>query len=97
MPVLDQLLAAIRSAAIEVIDLTARLESTTPVIQLPPPFANTVPFSAARGQPVRRTRTRLVLERHQHRRAHRYPLRRASALDQRPRRRGHLRGPGDAA
>ena len=45
MPVLDQLISAIRSAAIEVIDLTARLESTTPVIQLPPPFANTVPFS----------------------------------------------------
>ncbi len=45
MGVLDQLVAAIRSAAIEVIDLTARLESTTPVIQLPPPFANTVPFA----------------------------------------------------
>jgi kynurenine formamidase len=45
MGVLDQLVAAIRSAAVEVIDLTARLESTTPVIQLPPPFANTVPFA----------------------------------------------------
>ena len=45
MPVLDQLIAAIRSSAIDVVDLTARLESTTPIIQLPPPFANTVPFS----------------------------------------------------
>jgi hypothetical protein len=45
MGLLDQLVADIRSAAIEVIDLTARLESTTPVIQLPPPFANTVSFS----------------------------------------------------
>jgi kynurenine formamidase len=45
MPVLEQLMAAIRSSAVEVIDLTARLESTTPVIQLPPPFANTIPFS----------------------------------------------------
>jgi kynurenine formamidase len=45
MGVLDQLVAAIRSAEIEVVDLTARLESATPVIQLPPPFANTVPFT----------------------------------------------------
>jgi kynurenine formamidase len=45
MGVLDQLVAAMRSEAIEVVDLTARLESTTPVIQLPPPFANTVSFS----------------------------------------------------
>jgi kynurenine formamidase len=45
MGVLDQLVAAIRSDAIEVIDLTARLESSTPLIQLPPPFANTIPFT----------------------------------------------------
>ena len=45
MPVLDQLVAAIRSSTIEVIDLTARLEPSTPIIQLPPPFANTLPFS----------------------------------------------------
>ncbi|MBO0833459.1 MAG: cyclase family protein, partial [Actinobacteria bacterium] len=34
-----------RSSAIQVVDLTARLDATTPVIQLPEPFANTVPFS----------------------------------------------------
>ena len=45
MPVLDQLITAIRSSAIEVVDLTARLEATTPVIQLPPPFANTTSFA----------------------------------------------------
>jgi kynurenine formamidase len=45
MGVLDQLVAAIQSDAIEVIDLTARLESSTPLIQLPPPFANTIPFT----------------------------------------------------
>ncbi len=45
MSVLDQLVSAIRSAAIEVVDLTARLDASTPVIQLPAPFANTVPFS----------------------------------------------------
>jgi kynurenine formamidase len=45
MPLLEQLISAIRSAQIEVIDLTARLESSTPIIQLPAPFGNTVPFS----------------------------------------------------
>jgi kynurenine formamidase len=45
MSLLDQLVSAIRSSAIEVIDLTARLESTTPVIRLPEPFANTESFS----------------------------------------------------
>jgi kynurenine formamidase len=45
MPLLDQLISAIRSADIEVIDLTARLEPDTPIIQLPAPFGNTVQFS----------------------------------------------------
>jgi kynurenine formamidase len=45
MPLLDQLVTAIGSGHVEIIDLTARLESSTPVIQLPPPFSNTVPFS----------------------------------------------------
>jgi kynurenine formamidase len=44
MPLLDQLIAAIKSTQIEIIDLTARLEASTPIIQLPPPFGNTVPF-----------------------------------------------------
>jgi kynurenine formamidase len=45
MPVLDALVAALRSATIEVIDLTARLDATTPVIKLPEPFKNTASFS----------------------------------------------------
>ncbi len=45
MPLLDQLVAAIKSAAVEVVDLTAVLEPSTPIIQLPAPFANTIPFS----------------------------------------------------
>ncbi len=45
MSVLEQLISAVKSSAVEVIDLTARLESSTPVIQLPPPFANTRSFS----------------------------------------------------
>ncbi len=44
MPLLDQLIAAIKSTQIEIIDLTARLEASTPIIQLPPPFGNTVSF-----------------------------------------------------
>jgi kynurenine formamidase len=45
MPVLDSLIAALRSATIEVVDLTARLNSGTPVLMLPAPFGNTVPFA----------------------------------------------------
>jgi kynurenine formamidase len=45
MPVLDALISAIRSEAIEVIDLTARLDSNTPVIMLPEPFGNTASFT----------------------------------------------------
>lgn len=45
MTVLDQLVAALKSSTVEIVDLTARLEATTPVIQLPEPFANTISFS----------------------------------------------------
>jgi kynurenine formamidase len=45
MPVLDALIAALRNATIEVVDLTARLEPETPVIRLPEPFGNTRPFT----------------------------------------------------
>jgi kynurenine formamidase len=45
MSVLKTLTDAIRASSIEVIDLTAPLSSDTPVIMLPPPFANTVRFS----------------------------------------------------
>jgi kynurenine formamidase len=45
MSVLDALVAALRLSSIEVIDLTAPLSSGTPVIKLPEPFGNTVPFA----------------------------------------------------
>jgi kynurenine formamidase len=45
MAVLDALIAGLRLSTIEVIDLTAPLSADTPIIQLPPPFGNTIPFS----------------------------------------------------
>jgi len=45
MPVLADLLDALRTGRVEVVDLTAPLHSGTPVIRLPPPFANAAPFS----------------------------------------------------
>jgi len=44
MAVLSDLLAAIRSGSVEVVDLTAPLTSETPIIQLPEPFGNTASF-----------------------------------------------------
>jgi kynurenine formamidase len=43
--VLGDLLGGIAAGSLEVIDLTASLSAATPVIQLPPPFANTRHFS----------------------------------------------------
>ncbi|TQS46038.1 cyclase family protein [Cryptosporangium phraense] len=45
MSVLSDLVAALGSADVEVVDLTAPLGPSTPVLQLPPPFANTIPLS----------------------------------------------------
>jgi kynurenine formamidase len=45
MSILRTLTEAIRDSSVEVIDLTAPLSSDTPIIQLPPPFSNTVRFS----------------------------------------------------
>ena len=45
MSVLSALAEAIRSATVNVIDLTAPLSSSTPILQLPEPFGNTVPFT----------------------------------------------------
>ena len=47
MSVLSDLLTGISAGTIEVIDLTAPLSEDTPIIQLPPPFGNTVPFARA--------------------------------------------------
>jgi kynurenine formamidase len=45
MSVLNALTEAIRDQQVEVIDLTAPLNATTPVIRLPEPFGNTISFS----------------------------------------------------
>jgi kynurenine formamidase len=45
MSVLSALTDALASATVEIVDLTAPLSSSTPVLQLPPPFSNTVSFS----------------------------------------------------
>ena len=44
MSVLNALTDAIRDGSVEVIDLTAPLSASTPIIQLPPPFGNTTRF-----------------------------------------------------
>ncbi|WP_410582227.1 cyclase family protein [Amycolatopsis sp. lyj-108] len=44
MSLLAQLNTAITTGAIEVVDLTAPLSESTPILQLPEPFANTIPF-----------------------------------------------------
>ena len=44
MPVLTDLIDALRSGRVQVVDLTAPLHSGTPILQLPPPFANASPF-----------------------------------------------------
>jgi kynurenine formamidase len=45
MPVLADLLDALRTRRVEVVDLTAPLHAGTPILQLPPPFANASPFA----------------------------------------------------
>ena len=44
MPVLRDLVAALSSGAVEVIDLTAPLSETTPILMLPEPFGQTATF-----------------------------------------------------
>jgi kynurenine formamidase len=44
MSVLHDLLGALNSGRIEIVDLTAPLRSSTPLLQLPEPFVNTIPF-----------------------------------------------------
>jgi kynurenine formamidase len=44
MSILQALVSGIGAGGIEVVDLTAPLSGETPILKLPPPFANTVPF-----------------------------------------------------
>ena len=45
MTTLADLLTDLASGSVEVLDLTAPLSSGTPVLELPPPFANTIPLT----------------------------------------------------
>lgn len=45
MTAIDTLLTSLGSGDVRVVDLTAPLSPSTPVLQLPPPFANTIPLS----------------------------------------------------
>jgi hypothetical protein len=45
MSILSDLTAALADGRVDVVDLTAPLSERTPVLQLPPPFANTQGFS----------------------------------------------------
>lgn len=45
MSVLSELTAALADGRVDVIDLTAPLSDRTPILQLPPPFANTQSFA----------------------------------------------------
>ncbi|GAC50375.1 cyclase family protein [Gordonia aichiensis] len=48
MTQLSDLLASVAAKRIEILDLTAPLQSSTPILHLPEPFANTIPFSLER-------------------------------------------------
>ncbi len=45
MTAITGLLAALASGDAEIVDVTAPLSPQTPILQLPPPFANTIPLS----------------------------------------------------
>lgn len=48
MTAVETMLSALSSGGVKVIDLTAPLSPETPILQLPPPFANTIPLSLER-------------------------------------------------
>ena len=85
---LGDLVAALASGEVRVVDLTQPLSERTPVLFLPEPFANTPGLSRAADQPLRRCGARVGVGRARGRGARRHPLRRADPLDHRPRRRG---------
>ena len=81
------LLGGLADGSVEIVDLTQPLTETTPVIQLPPPFANTPGLTPRGDQPLRRPRPRLGLVHADDRRARRHAPRRADPLGHRQGRR----------
>ncbi|MBT0567566.1 cyclase family protein [Williamsia sp. CHRR-6] len=45
MTVLTDLVSAVSGGSVEIVDLTAPLQASTPILNLPEPFANTQPFA----------------------------------------------------
>ena len=97
MPVLTELIDALRTGRVEVIDLTAPLHSGTPILQLPPPFANASPFGLTEISHYDERGPAWYWNDIHTSRAHRHPLRRPGPLGDRQgrRRRGRrCRPPG---
>jgi hypothetical protein len=67
MTLLSDLIGALDSGRIEVVDLTAPLSSQTPILTLPEPFGQTWPFALTEISRYDDGRPGLVLEQHLHR------------------------------
>ena len=88
MALLGDLVAALASGDVRVVDLTQPLSERTPVLFLPEPFANTPGLSRRPLSRYDDAGPGLGVGRARGRRARRHALRRADPLDHRPRRRG---------
>jgi kynurenine formamidase len=80
---LGQLVSALASGAVEVVDLSAPLGPETPLIKLPPEIGRTPRRRDPCDLPLRQGRAVLGVELAEARRAFRHAFRRAGALDQR--------------
>ena len=77
------LVESLAAGTVEIVDLTQPLSESTPVIQLPPQFANTPHLSRTELSHYNDARPGLGLVGADARRAHRHPPRRADPLDHR--------------
>ncbi len=77
MSLLTELTTALRTGAVQVVDLTAPLSEDTPIIQLPAERGQPWPFQREVISNYDAPRAARLLEQHPAVRAHRHPLRRA--------------------
>ena len=66
MSLLTDLVRAIATGSVEIVDLTAPLSSKTPILTLPEPFGQTWPFALTEISRYDDRRPGLVLEQHLH-------------------------------
>ncbi len=85
MSILQALVSGVSSGTIEVVDLTAPLSSETPILKLPPPFADTATFSLEEISRYDDRGPAWYWNNISHRRAHRHPPGRADPLGHRRR------------